>query len=72
MKMRHRALPADPKDQNRNVPIGERLHVRISAEKQDGEKVFWFQKVQWENNMFEPAELIRELAMNRPCSQGKL
>ncbi|KAI0086668.1 hypothetical protein BDY19DRAFT_995676 [Irpex rosettiformis] len=44
MKMRHRAQPADPRDQNRNVPIGERLHVKISAENKDEEKLFWFQK----------------------------
>ncbi|KAI0340156.1 hypothetical protein BDW22DRAFT_1450620 [Trametopsis cervina] len=44
MKMRHRAQPADPKDQNKNVPIGERLHVKVSGEDQDNEKVFWFQK----------------------------
>jgi hypothetical protein len=42
--MRHRAQPADPKDKDRNVPIGERLHVRVSAENKD-EMLFWFQKV---------------------------
>ncbi|KAI0811105.1 hypothetical protein BC629DRAFT_1672292 [Irpex lacteus] len=44
MKMRHRAQPADPRDKNRNVPIGERLHVKVSAEGKDEEKLFWFQK----------------------------
>lgn len=58
MKMRHRALPADPKDQNRNVPIGERLHIKITAENKDEEKPFWFQKVRWKDNMLETAELI--------------
>lgn len=45
MKMRRRAQPADPRDKNRNVPIGERLHVKVSAEGKDEEKLFWFQKV---------------------------
>ena len=44
MKMRHRAQPADPKDKDKNVPIGEKLYVKVSAENKD-EKLFWFQKV---------------------------
>ncbi|KAI0693897.1 hypothetical protein BC835DRAFT_1275376 [Cytidiella melzeri] len=44
MKMRHRAQPADPKDKNKKIPIGERLHVRVSADDKPQEQLFWFQK----------------------------
>jgi hypothetical protein len=43
MKMRHRAIPADPKDRNALVPMDERLHIRLT--KNDTEKIFWFRKV---------------------------
>ena len=43
MKMRHRAIPADPKDRNASVPMDERLHIRLTQN--DTEKIFWFRKV---------------------------
>uniref|UniRef100_A0A8H7Y029 Uncharacterized protein n=1 Tax=Psilocybe cubensis TaxID=181762 RepID=A0A8H7Y029_PSICU len=42
MKLRHRAIPADPKDKNASPPPDERLHVKIIIE--EGEKVFWLRK----------------------------
>lgn len=43
MKMRRRAIPGDPKDKPSSTAIGERLHVRVTAE--GVEKVLWFRKV---------------------------
>ena len=43
MKMRHRANPADSKDQVSSVPIDQRIHVRILEDNK--EKIFWLKKV---------------------------
>jgi hypothetical protein len=49
MKMRHRAVPADPSDKPGSIGIDQRLHVRVSYElESDPEatpKIFWFRKV---------------------------
>lgn len=43
MKMRHHAIPADPRDRNGSPPIEERLHIRLTTN--DSDKLFWFRKV---------------------------
>lgn len=45
MKMRHRAQPGDSKDQNKHVPIDQKLHVKVRMENKDEERIFWFRKV---------------------------
>ena len=47
MKMRHRAVPADPSDKPGSIGIDQRLHVRVSCEgdPQATQKIFWFRKV---------------------------
>ncbi|KAG9318368.1 hypothetical protein JVU11DRAFT_458 [Chiua virens] len=50
MKLRHKAVPGDPKDRNSVVPVDQRLHVVVQAEivGQSGkEVVMWFRKVMW-------------------------
>ncbi|KAF7796519.1 hypothetical protein EIP86_007698 [Pleurotus ostreatoroseus] len=44
MKMRHKAQPGDPKDKDKSVPLDQKLHVKVHAEGQDEEKIFWFRK----------------------------
>lgn len=43
MKMKLKATPGDP--HVKDVPIPERLHVRVKEEDAGVEKVFWFRKV---------------------------
>jgi len=47
MRMRHRALPADPKDKPGSVGVDQRLHVkaRCRSDREEAEKIFWFRKV---------------------------
>jgi len=46
MKMRHRAVPADPRDKPGSIGIDQRLHVRVSYESDpEVQKIFWFRKV---------------------------
>jgi hypothetical protein len=47
MKMRHRAVPADPRDKPGSIGIDQRLHVRVSHESdpEGAQKIFWFRKV---------------------------
>lgn len=47
MKMRHHALPADPKDRSTSVPLSERLHLKIifANDNTSIEKVVWIRKV---------------------------
>ena len=47
MKMRHRAVPADPGDKPGSIGIDQRLHVRVSCEgdPEATQKIFWFRKV---------------------------
>lgn len=45
MKMRHKAVPADPKDKPASVPATARLHVRVRVEDSEDEKIFWLKKV---------------------------
>jgi hypothetical protein len=46
MKMRHRAVPADPKDKPGSIGIDQRLHVKVSCKGEEAaEKIFWFRKV---------------------------
>ena len=46
MKMRHKAVPVDPKDKNSSLPVAERIHARVSLESDRSvEKVFWFRPV---------------------------
>lgn len=44
MKMRHRAIPADPKDKPLSVPIGDRIHIKLQVNDSDQEKIFWLRK----------------------------
>jgi hypothetical protein len=47
MKMRHRAVPADPRDKPGSIGIDQRLHVRVSCDSdpEAAQKIFWFRKV---------------------------
>jgi hypothetical protein len=47
MKMRHRAVPADPKDKPGSIGIDQRLHVKVrcKGDREMVEKIFWFRKV---------------------------
>jgi hypothetical protein len=47
MKMRHRAVPADPKDKPGSIGIDQRLHVKVhcKGDHEPVEKIFWFRKV---------------------------
>jgi len=47
MKMRHRAVPADPSDKPGSIGIDQRLHVRVSSQgdSEAPQKIFWFRKV---------------------------
>ncbi|KAF5357837.1 hypothetical protein D9756_001809 [Leucocoprinus leucothites] len=42
MKMRHKAVPLDPKDKSASPPLDQRLHVKVQFGEQ--EKVFWVRK----------------------------
>ncbi|KAI0253881.1 hypothetical protein BJV78DRAFT_1190027 [Lactifluus subvellereus] len=46
MRMRHRAVPADPKDKPGSIGIDQRLYVKVSCkgDHEAAEKVFWFRK----------------------------
>ncbi|KAI0262970.1 hypothetical protein BC834DRAFT_828183 [Gloeopeniophorella convolvens] len=45
MRMRHRAVPIDPKDKPGSVGVDQRLHVKVSgADSNAAEKVFWARK----------------------------
>ncbi|KIY69598.1 hypothetical protein CYLTODRAFT_372403 [Cylindrobasidium torrendii FP15055 ss-10] len=44
MKMRHKAVPADPKDKPASVPAATRLHVRVRVEDGEDERIFWLKK----------------------------
>jgi hypothetical protein len=46
MRMRHRAVPADPKDKPGSVGVDQRLHVKASrrGDPEGVEKIFWFRK----------------------------
>lgn len=41
IKLRHRALPGDPKDKSVSVPPDQRLHIKVAHT----DKAFWFRKV---------------------------
>jgi len=43
MKMRHSAVPADPKDRLAGLPQDDRLHIKVASE-DNTEKVFWVRK----------------------------
>jgi hypothetical protein len=46
MKLRHAAVPADPRDSPNSVTVEQRLHVNVLLESpQKREKAFWFRKV---------------------------
>jgi hypothetical protein len=46
MQLRHRAIPADPKDKPSSVPlVDQRLHAKVVFEGSGTEKAFWFRKV---------------------------
>ncbi|KAF7338517.1 AN1-type zinc finger protein 1 [Mycena venus] len=44
MKMRHSAVPADPKDKTAGIPLDDRVHVKVAVD-DSAEKVFWVRKV---------------------------
>ncbi|EIW85288.1 hypothetical protein CONPUDRAFT_49136 [Coniophora puteana RWD-64-598 SS2] len=51
MKLRHRAVPADPKDSASTVPLDQRLHVTLkyepiesSTQGSKADKIVWFRK----------------------------
>jgi hypothetical protein len=49
MKMRHRAIPGDPKDKPSSVLVDQRLHVKVKLDDPNyprKEGVFWFRKVE--------------------------
>jgi len=43
MKMRHQAIPADPKDKTSAPPLEQRVLAKVIYD--GGEKIFWFRKV---------------------------
>ena len=47
MKMRHHALPADPKDKTSSIPPTQRLHLKVIAlnTTPPTEQIFWIRKV---------------------------
>ncbi len=45
MKLRHHAKPGDPSKSNGDVPVGDRLHVKVSVDTSTDEKALWFIKV---------------------------
>ena len=48
MRMRHRAIPGDPKDKPSSVLIDQRLHIKVELDGPDfprKEGIFWFRKV---------------------------
>ncbi|KDQ33659.1 hypothetical protein PLEOSDRAFT_21894 [Pleurotus ostreatus PC15] len=45
MKLRHHAKPGDPSKSNGDVPVGDRLHVKVSVGTCSDEKSLWFTKV---------------------------
>lgn len=50
MKLRHKAVPGDPKDRGSMVPIDQRLHATVRLEvigKSAKEITLWFRKVMW-------------------------
>lgn len=44
MKMRHRAVPLDPKDKLAALLQDDRLHIKVASD-DNTEKVFWVRKV---------------------------
>lgn len=44
MKLRHRAVPGDSKDEQTSVPSDQRIHVKVIGESKT-ERFFWFRKV---------------------------
>lgn len=55
MKLRHKAVPADPKDSGSAVPIDQRLHVTARVEisgQSTKESALWFRKVIWFRTKF--------------------
>lgn len=52
MKMRHRAIPGDPKDKMSAPPLEERLHVKVLVNDTQTEKVFWLRKVRSREHQF--------------------
>jgi len=47
MKLRHKAVPADPKDRGSVVPVEQRIHVTVRLEilgQSKKEDVLWFRK----------------------------
>jgi hypothetical protein len=50
MKMRHKAVPGDPKDKGSTVPVDERIHVSVRSEmtgQPPREIILWYRKVSW-------------------------
>ncbi|KAF4603977.1 hypothetical protein EYR40_001152 [Pleurotus pulmonarius] len=44
MKLRHHAKPGDPSKSNGDVPVDDRLHVKVSVDTSTDEKALWFIK----------------------------
>jgi hypothetical protein len=62
MRMRHRAVPADPKDKPGSVGVDQRLHVKASCRGDTGavEKTFWFRKVTFSSSHLTVYSLVLE------------
>ena len=58
MRMRHRAIPADPKDKTASLPPDQRLHVRINVG--ETEHVLWLRKVCIFVSTVRPNSLIQD------------
>jgi hypothetical protein len=63
MKMRHRAVPADPSDKPGSIGIDQRMHVRVSCEgdPEAAQKIFWFRKVSLGHLVVFPLSLMFSL-----------
>jgi len=44
MKLRHKAVPGDPKDKGSSIPVDQRIHVTVRLGQSTKEIVLWFRK----------------------------
>lgn len=64
MKMRHRAVPGDPKDKPSSVLVDQRLHVKVKLDVEkyaSKEGVFWFRKVDASLSTIPDLTLLRSI-----------
>ncbi|KDR81349.1 hypothetical protein GALMADRAFT_113542 [Galerina marginata CBS 339.88] len=67
MKMRHRAMPGDPKDRATSLSPDQRLHVKVLVAEQD-ERIFWFRKTVVTGRALDL--LVTQLSLGFPSNQA--